>query len=223
MRVTTTVRTTVFVAALSTGLFSVSDAAILAVGVTPANAKEFYTRKRVNGRWITGHFGRRHSAAQRKTEANARPGVDRKLLAAPRPDGSSSRSARTTEPVIKPEPMTSVGAAPVGSPTTETGVVGPLTTDERLLKLQAALQAHARSLAAKFESASASQSINGAASQEPRSVSFDFQSGVKTTVFSDGARGEEPFETGSIKGLASARSVGVPGGKQALAAPAWTE
>jgi len=36
-------------------------------------------------------------------------------------------------------------------------------------------------------------------------VSFDFQSGVKTTVFTDGTKVEEPFDPAAMKRLAAAR------------------
>jgi len=46
---------------------------------------------------------------------------------------------------------------------------------------------------------------------EPKSVFFDFQSGVKTTVLTVETKIEEPFDAGLIIGLASARPVRTPG------------
>jgi len=48
------------------------------------------------------------------------------------------------------------------------------------------------------------------ASAEPKAVSFDFQSGVKTTVFADGIV-EEPFNVAAMKGLVAARPVNASG------------
>jgi hypothetical protein len=42
------------------------------------------------------------------------------------------------------------------------------------------------------------------ASPEPQSVSFNFKSGIKTTLFSNGAVVTEPFDIPSLKGLAAA-------------------
>jgi len=42
------------------------------------------------------------------------------------------------------------------------------------------------------------------ASPEPKAVSFDFQSGLKTTVFTDGTTVEELFDRAAMKGVAGA-------------------
>ena len=40
------------------------------IGISSVNAKEFYTRKRVKGRWITGHFAKK-SFGKKLTVAKA--------------------------------------------------------------------------------------------------------------------------------------------------------
>jgi hypothetical protein len=45
---------------------------------------------------------------------------------------------------------------------------------------------------------------------EPQSVSLDFKSGMKTTLFSDGSTVTEPFDTAALKGLAAAPAEGRP-------------
>ena len=96
--------------------------------------------------------------------------------------------------------------------------VGGCVRDE-LLKLQEALYAHARTLASDAERASgAPPAPSGPSSPwparsppEPKAVSFDFQSGVKTTVFRDGAQVDERFDPAAMKGLAGAHPVRAPG------------
>jgi hypothetical protein len=216
VRPITTLRVSVFVATLATAPFGVVDTETLAIGITPAKAEEFYTRKRVRGRWITGHFTRRHIAKSRRgVEPEARPVADRRFETEPVPTTPASKAEPATERAIKPEPVFPAATAQVGRPAASAEPAAPLTKDERLRELQEALHAHARSLVANAESASAAPSVNGslsrhqlsAASSEPKSVSFEFESGVKTTVFTDGTKVEEPFDPASMKGLASARPV----------------
>src|SRR4051812_39937088 len=56
------------VATLGTALFAFvycPEGPVGAVGVAPAHAKAFYTRKRVHGKWVTGHFIKKHASAAR--------------------------------------------------------------------------------------------------------------------------------------------------------------
>ena len=220
VRLTTTLRASVVLAALATGSFGGADTATLAIGITPAGANEFYTRKRVRGRWVTGHFTRRHSGTRRR---NVEPeAADRGLQDDPVPTTLAPKTNLTSKQAIKPEPAPPARAAQVSDPRAASGVAAPLTRDERLLKLQDALHAHARNLASNSEPASGAPSSAaglsstrpGPAEPEPRAVLFDFQSGVKTTVFTDRSKVEEPFDTASMKGLASARSIRASGGNR---------
>ena len=220
MRVTATQRTIILLAVLTTAPFGLVDTQPLGVGIAPAAAKEVYTRKRVRGRWITGHFTRKHSAQHRRgIEAEARSGADRRIEAEPVPVPAAPKPHPAPEQAMKPEPVRPVGVAPVDRAAAPSGAAAPLTSDERLLRLQEALHARARSLATKGQSVSAAPSVQPSLSQpqlspaspEPKSVFFDFQSGVKTTVLMDETSVEEPFDTASMKGLASARPVETPG------------
>jgi hypothetical protein len=229
---TTALRASVIVAALGTGPFGGADPATPVFGIASANAKGFDTRKRVRGRWITGHFTRRHSAARRNNaEAGAPPIAGRRLQGDPVPTTPAPKPKSAPEQSNKPEPILSARAAQVGERAVVSGAVVPLSTDERLLKLQEALHAHARNLAVSTEPASGVPPAPGgissprpaSASPEPKAVSFDFQSGVKTTVFTDGSQVEEPFDPASMKGLATVRPVSGQHGRQALTAPTWLE
>lgn len=187
------------------------------LGISSAEAKPYYTRKRVNGEWITGRFAKRHAPAKRKMAgrpARARSVTSTAALGRPLP----SEDAPTPEP----RPGNSNPALVVAaSETASTASPPPLTSDERLLKLQEALQARANSLTtggtgtpapAVSGPAPAVAPVNSldlgnaravAPPREPRSVSLDFKTGIKTTLFTDGASVEERFDVSSLKGLAS--------------------
>ena len=110
----------------------------------------------------------------------------------------------------------------MSEPESRMGVAVLLTRYVWLLELEDALHAHARNLASNSEPASGAPSSAaglsstrpGPAEPEPQAVLFDFQSGVKTTVFTDRSKVEEPFDTASMKGLASARSIRASGGNR---------
>ena len=72
----------------------------------------------------------------------------------------------------------------------------PAPEAEHLGKLRQALQARATALT--------TDSVVARAAPEPQSVSLDFRSGIKTTLFSDGTIVTEPFDTAALKGLAAA-------------------
>lgn len=213
MRLTTTLRASVVLAALATGSFGVADPANLVLGIAPAEAKAIYTRKRVRGRWVTGHFVRRHGRTPRhnvKWEDRLTPS-----------DLDPDSSALTPNPNSGAEQGTNVEPTlPAGAASAALSAAAPLARDERLAKLQEALHAHARTLASNAEPASGALPAPGGlkyprsapASKEPRAVSFDFRSGVKTTVFVDDTKVEEPFDPAAMKGLAAARPAHTPGG-----------
>jgi hypothetical protein len=219
VRLTTTLRASVVLAALATGSFGEADPVTLALGMTSAEAKEFYTRKRVRGRWVTGHFGRWHSAAPRRSGkrddrlAASDSLQDDLVPATPTLNPNSAAEQRT-----KVEPILPAGAGQEGT-SAALSAAAPLASDKRLARLQEALHAHARTLASTTEPASgalpAPGGLNGPqpapASKEPKAVSFDFQSGVKTTVFVDDTKVEEPFDPAAMKGLAAAPTH-APGG-----------
>jgi len=173
-------------------------------GVSSAEAKEYYTRKRVNGRWITGRFPKRQfvrRAAKRAVVARVAPAPPSppprpaEISGPPRP----TRSAALTQP--NPEPL------------------APPPKDERMLRLRAALQAHARTIgtgslrtapavetrpaAAQAPSAESPPPAENA-SPQPTAVSFDLQTGLKRTTFADGSVLEEEFDVEAMKGQVAA-------------------
>jgi len=207
---TTALRASVIVAALGTGSFGGADPTTPVFGFASAEAKEFYTRKRVRGRWITGRFTRRHSAiAPRDVGSDTRSPAHRSVQDDPVPTTPAPKPNAAAEQRTKTEAAVPVGTAQPGTPAAQSEAA-PLARDERLVKLQAALHAHARTLASDTERASnvplAPERLTSprllSGPPEPKAVSFDFQSGVKTTVFTDGTRVEERFDPASVKGLA---------------------
>jgi hypothetical protein len=172
-----------------------------ALGITSAEARVF-TRKRVNGRWITGHFvSNRGSKAKTRSARTSRSKKYARL----------SEEREVTPPAPEPRPRSAKNAEPVLAVAVP-AAAAIVTTDDRMQKLQEALQEKARVIARAVTgdspvldsnlSPQATGSVRPAA-PEPRSVSFDFQSGVKTTVFSNGALVEEKFDVPSLKGLAA--------------------
>jgi hypothetical protein len=216
VRLTTTLRASAVLAALATGSFGGVDPATLVLGVTPAGANEFYTRKRIRGRWITGHFTRRHRAAMRRSaDPDARSTRGDPSPDDPDPPPVAPKANAAAEPRTKTEPVFPGRMTQPDTPPARSGAAVSLARDERLARLEEALHAHARTLASNTEPPSPSSALPDPgglssvrpvpAAPEPKAVSFDFQSGVKTTVFTDGTRVEEPFEPAAMKGLAAAR------------------
>lgn len=88
------------------------------------------------------------------------------------------------------------------------------------MKLQQALEARAKAIA-RASAAEVTSSLRpvempvSRTQPEPRSVSFDFEAGLKTTTFSSGVVVRESFDIGTLKGLASP-----PPGSENLAAAA---
>ena len=164
-------------------------------GIGTAQAKEFYTRKRVNGRWVNGRFPKKHAQASRRRHAG---------WAAPEPQQVAS---------LPPQPPRAEREA--RSEPRQRDASGP--GEERLVKLQHALEARAQAIAtaAAAEVTSSLRPIQTSvppARSEPRLVSFDFESGLKTTTFSSGAVVRENFDIGTLKGLAAP-----PPGNESLA------
>ena len=135
----------------------------------------------------------------------------------PAPRTPSPKPTSAAEQQAKTEPALPVGVSRPGTPAALSEAASPAR--DELLKLQEALYAHARTLASDAERASgAPPAPSGPSSPwparsppEPKAVSFDFQSGVKTTVFRDGAQVDERFDPAAMKGLAGAHPVRAPG------------
>jgi hypothetical protein len=175
-------------------------------GIGTAQAKEFYTKKRVHGRWVSGRFpkkyahhsSRRHEARvevePQRVAALPRPRPEREARVEPRAQ-APLQSQRQAEPQYQPQPQIQTSEAPA-------------PREDRLLKLKRALEARAQAIAT-VSATEVTSSVRPAelSSQkprpEPRSVSFDFESGLKTTTFSSGHVVRENFDTGTLKGLAA--------------------
>ena len=174
-------------------------------GVGPAEAKTFYTRKRVNGRWITGRFARKGATRQtvsRDPGPDAGPAVRSRNRVVASARGLAEETAmppvdraRRSEPVL---PLARGALAQAGSSAgaaaQANAAVDPAEEAARLLKLRQALQARASALTTE---------TGPRPTPEAQSVSLDFKSGLKTTLFSDGTTVREPFDVAAMKALAA--------------------
>jgi hypothetical protein len=185
------------------------------LGVKPAEASGFYTRRRVNGEWITGVFPKGEVDAELRTRGR-RARADARAAAPPAPREEARPRTRTrpaTRPaeLRRPAPQTRAAVAPplVASPVelpagptaadaTASTSAAPPTSEEHRLRLQQALERRAR------EMAEAGPKPSGP--PVPRSVSFDFQTGLKTIVFEGDRVVREPFDPARVQPLA------LPGG-----------
>jgi hypothetical protein len=211
MQLRTCVKAAIFVAAGCAALFAYSAVDLGFIGLSPAEAKPYYTKKRVNGVWITGRFPKRQATEKAERQD--------KKAAAPVRKARPAASVTTTASITAPrEPRRGATSAPGAG---AAGAV-PLVADERLLKLQEALRARASTLTTGIvpepqgHAAPIEPQPLAAAEAEPQSVSFDFRSGVKTTIFGDGAVIVEPFDVRSLKGLAAARPAAAADGRVGL-------
>ena len=189
MRRTTYWRAALCVAAILGG-GAVTPTAPAFIGISSAEAKPYYTRKRVNGRWVTGRFAKRSAMAARETRRSARY---RNATAAIVEEPVAPRETRVVSlprSVVEERPRVQapVAAAPLVS----------LSEDERLSKLREALRARANTLTTDTITTAPS----APRAREPQSVTLDFVAGVKTTVFSDGTMVAEPFDVNALRSLA---------------------
>jgi hypothetical protein len=243
------VRTAVVLGATLVGIPTPLPTDSGAFGVTSAEAR-IYTRKRVNGRWITGRFasgsgasessGRRERSSRRtRVSARASAAAEREATREAAKEAAreaarevakeaarqaareaaakeASRAAARTEVAPREAPIQPRMQAMREAP--------PAPVDDRMLKLQEALQSRAKALVttpipagpspAPVEAKAAidppampvaTGSLNAVSNPraEPKSVTFDFQSGVKTTLFANGALIQEKFDVPSLRGLAA--------------------
>ncbi|HEX2727137.1 MAG TPA: hypothetical protein VHN20_15060 [Beijerinckiaceae bacterium] len=250
-------RRAVFVALVAGGCFASFTPEFGIIGVGVAEAKSFYTRKRVNGVWVKGKFPKRNalnksheasSKRSRRSRSAALPVTTGSLSAAPEyvmvpaAAAPSSAAVETGRAPHRAWPMQSASAHPsaplpqgsaIAQSTSATaGALAPQTVlsnpalpaarapavvpqmapgahepplvspsdEQRLSKLREALQARASSLATGSSTASLPTLRP---TPEPQSVTFDFKSGVKTTIFADGTIVEDAFDVASVRGMAS--------------------
>ena len=144
-----------------------SDPFAALFGIGPAQAKDYYTRKRVNGRWITGRFPKRSTGIAKAPADTAKAPAD-------------TAQAAVAEAVQAPLPAAATRpqdvSTPAGAPS--------LQEQDRLLPLQKALERRARSMAAR----------EPRVGPDIKSVTYDFDKGRKTITFLDGTVTEEPLD-----------------------------
>ena len=170
------VKTFVKSALIATILFGLS------MGAAPdtAEAGDFYTRKRVNGVWITGQFPKKHVI--RAKEARNQMVV----AAAAAPSMPSSSPSTLGEELDRPPLFQRAFEARRAALTAEPSGASPaisMPQEPRLLPLQRALEARAKSMSS--------------GTLPPRTlkvVTFNFETGVRTSVYEDGAIVEERFD-----------------------------
>lgn len=158
-------------------------------GASPAEAKGFYTRKRVNGEWITGEFAKRGRSVATYRNRTRRVATNARVITAAA--AWTAADLATAMPVPRP--------ADPSSPATREAMLSP-PADQRLLKLQHALQARAR----EFVTAPSLNLPHRDTQADPTSVSFDFQSGLKTTTYGSTIV-MEGFDVAAAKALVSPR------------------
>jgi hypothetical protein len=191
MRAKAFVRTTIVTALFFVGGIDLGPFSTVFPGVSQAEAKGFYTRKRVNGEWITGEFAKRgrsaasYRRAPRRTAANARSVLAARALAA---------WTAADVAAVRPEPRPIDILPP---PAVREAMLTP-PADERLLRLQRALEARAHELV----SSPGSEAVARNRPADPTSVLFDFQSGLKTTTYGSTIV-MESFDVTAAKALVS--------------------
>lgn len=149
-------------------------------GIEKAQARDTYSRKRINGRWVTGTFHYKHRSAGAATDqktAEAKP--------APAAVGTQVAAAGGAGVVT-------TGAA---SPAQEPSATGSLSDYSRWLQ---------REPGAPVSSLGETPQAFFAPTREIKSVVIDYQSGIKTVFYADGGVWEqpvvaEPVMAGSIK------------------------
>jgi hypothetical protein len=207
------------------------------IGVSTAEAKTYYTKKRVNGVWIAGRFAKRSAAkatpaaeparkrAVRQATVRqssisktpvrakaARAAAAENAVTAPHAPADAPSVVTLQAKQVQPAPALAIPAAlpvaaavpavvPVAAPIQEpVPVAAPpaaAAQDDPMAKLREALQARANTLTVT------TGSIVPPPRPEAQSVSLDFDTGMKTTVFKDGTTVREPFDVSALRGLAS--------------------
>ena len=247
-------RRAVFVGVVAYGYFASVAPEFGVIGVGVAEAKSYYTRKRINGAWVKGKFPKR-GALNKSHAATSKGGRHSKTAALPATTGSlsaasefvmaataaaspaatqagpsqqrawptqTSATAHPSAPVQQGSAVVQTSATPgalapqtvltgPALPVARTPALVPMATgahepplvspsdEQRLSKLREALQARANSLA----SGGGGSGITVRPAPEPQSVTFDFKSGVKTTIFADGTIVEDAFDVAALRGMAS--------------------
>jgi hypothetical protein len=181
-----------------------------------AQAGEYYTRKRVNGVWMTGRFARQHpvrtAQLQTKTEAPVSAPVSEKPPQ--RVAATVANAGDDLAPAFQraQQIMRSVAAVPIAIPVavsaaakSTASATAPAPTsvafsdEDRLLPLRRALEARAKIMAV-----STVPSSRTPPTRNIKAVTFNFETGLRTSIYNDGSVVEDHFDpdttlTGSIK------------------------
>lgn len=170
-------------------------------GVSSAEARDYYTRKRVRGRWITGRFPKDGAVAKAAVE---RP--EPKPSSVPKPPSDlrfeSALESMRSPPSQAARPADPTDAAPATAApvAAATEPLAPPPSDDGMLRLRSALQAHAKSLATGSLPPPPSEEAPARTdSPEPTGVAFDFRTGLRRTTFTDGSVVEEAFDVAAMK------------------------
>ena len=186
MSVARWVRVTAGVCAATLLYFYSPNEPLRGFGIAQADAKAFYTRKRVHGRWISGRFPKRTARSYAKAPRNDARAASSRATAI----GTPSLRAETAPEKEKASPE----GAPLNGLALRATLDLPVPTDDGLLKLRDALQTRAVQLAnVEGQQPTTTGSIGPA--QRPRSIIFDFERSTKTTSYAGGMNVEEPFDT----------------------------
>jgi len=192
-------------------LVSVTSAFGLGLGnlTISTQAGEYYTRKRVNGVWMTGRFSRHHAIRTAQLETKT-PSPPAEPLSTTVPTGTIANDdlapafqrafqarragGAAVAAVAAAASIASKAATPVPTTSASVPAAVSLTENERLLPLRKALEARAKVMAVSTTSSS----------RNIKAVTFNFETGLRTSVYTDGSVVEERFEpdttlTGSIK------------------------
>lgn len=157
-----------FVAAISIGLGHLGP---IWNGVGSAQARETYTRKPMHDVWITGHFTQKQSYRVAGLQAHASSRLD--------PVRSTLQTAEAAAQVAESSP-------PV-SPAIEQDKDARQKRDPMAL-LRQGLEARAKMMAA----------MAPAAPPTLRVLTYDFETGYRTAIYTDGSIRREPFDKASI-------------------------
>jgi hypothetical protein len=177
-------------------LVSTAAASLMSAGslVTSAHAGDFYTRKRVNGVWMTGRFAKHHPVRMAQLHAKTpTPTVEKPPQRIPTGLGSAGDDlAPAFQRALQARRIVSAApTATVAVPTNATNV--SFSDEDRLLPLRRALEARARMMATTAR----------APNRAVKAVTFNFETGLRTSIYNDGSVIEEHFNpdttlTGSI-------------------------
>ena len=219
------------------------------VGIRPAEASEFYSRRRVNGVWVTGRFPkaevdgelqrrgvgtrpeprRRRAAAPQGAYQAHRTGWARARLSsrgAQRPAGTAAADALIAA-ALAAAPLGTLAPVATGSgPATFTETATPEPAETRREHLRLALEAKAQELAARpTPGPAAFQPLPEQSATELRPISstYDYRTQVRTTIYQNGVVLQETMANPTEPALVTRRFVGMsfprPSGEAPTASP----